>query len=214
MPVLKAHVLHSPVIFGDDTTMALVEGGRGKTRTARLWSMSAPVPASARMEHGKTIRRPSTSNSVQPVKRATGVPYAALDLSGQTEAVETLDTSRPVSAVSLNTRSNFHVGDRVVFTDHNSHSMFGKIIHMNPKIASIDSDHGSWRVSYQLLKHIVALKHAPLASLHTSQPYIGATIPSSYANSRTLTHNEAANARSKQVLPRTSRLESCANGHR
>lgn len=38
MADLKAHVLGAPVIFGDDTTLEVLEPGRGQTRTARLWS--------------------------------------------------------------------------------------------------------------------------------------------------------------------------------
>jgi transposase len=38
LPTLKAHVLAAPVIFADDTTLDLLEPGRGSTRTARLWS--------------------------------------------------------------------------------------------------------------------------------------------------------------------------------
>jgi transposase len=35
---LKTHILAAPVIFADDTTLDLLEPGRGKTRTARLWA--------------------------------------------------------------------------------------------------------------------------------------------------------------------------------
>lgn len=38
MAPLKAHVLGAPVIFADDTTLDLLEAGRGQTRTARMWS--------------------------------------------------------------------------------------------------------------------------------------------------------------------------------
>lgn len=38
MPALKAHVLGAPVLFGDDTTVDLIEEGRGKTKTARFWA--------------------------------------------------------------------------------------------------------------------------------------------------------------------------------
>ncbi|MCC7547400.1 MAG: IS66 family transposase [Burkholderiales bacterium] len=36
-PALIAHVLAAPRVHADDTTLPLLEGGRGKTRTARLW---------------------------------------------------------------------------------------------------------------------------------------------------------------------------------
>jgi len=45
MPALKAHVLAAPVIFADDTTIDLIEGGRGRATTARMW---AYVSAGAR----------------------------------------------------------------------------------------------------------------------------------------------------------------------
>ena len=38
MPSLKAHVLGAPMLFADDTTLKLVEEGRRRTRTARLWA--------------------------------------------------------------------------------------------------------------------------------------------------------------------------------
>ncbi len=38
MPVLKCHVTRAPVLFGDDTTLEMLEPGRGTTRTARLWA--------------------------------------------------------------------------------------------------------------------------------------------------------------------------------
>lgn len=38
MPALKEHILGAPVIFGDDTTIDLIEGGRGKTITGRMWA--------------------------------------------------------------------------------------------------------------------------------------------------------------------------------
>lgn len=37
MPVLKAHMLGATVLFADDTTLKLVEEGRRRSRTARLW---------------------------------------------------------------------------------------------------------------------------------------------------------------------------------
>jgi transposase len=36
-PALIAHTLGAPRLHSDDTTMPLIEGGRGRTRTARLW---------------------------------------------------------------------------------------------------------------------------------------------------------------------------------
>ena len=38
LELLKQHVLRSPVIFGDDTTLDLILGGRGAVCTARLWA--------------------------------------------------------------------------------------------------------------------------------------------------------------------------------
>ena len=41
MVPLREHVLAAPVIFTDDTTLPLIESGRGKTVTARLWAYLA-----------------------------------------------------------------------------------------------------------------------------------------------------------------------------
>lgn len=38
MPALKRHALGAPMLFSDDTTLKLVEEGRRRTRTARLWA--------------------------------------------------------------------------------------------------------------------------------------------------------------------------------
>jgi transposase len=38
MAPLQAHVVAAPVIFADDTTLDLLERGRGQTRTARMWA--------------------------------------------------------------------------------------------------------------------------------------------------------------------------------
>lgn len=51
MPLLKQHVLGAPVIFGDDTTVDLLEEGRGKARTARMWAW---VSAGARQQEDGT----------------------------------------------------------------------------------------------------------------------------------------------------------------
>lgn len=38
LEAIKEYVLKAPVIFGDDTTIDLIEGGRGQARTARMWA--------------------------------------------------------------------------------------------------------------------------------------------------------------------------------
>lgn len=38
LPPLKAHLIAAPVVFADDTTVDLLDPGRGKTRTARMWA--------------------------------------------------------------------------------------------------------------------------------------------------------------------------------
>lgn len=63
LPTRKAHVLAAPVIFAADTTLDLLEPGRGSTRTARLGSLSAL---------GKS-KPPRATGSVIPARRGVRV---------------------------------------------------------------------------------------------------------------------------------------------
>jgi transposase len=55
-PALVDHTLGAPRLHSDDTTMPLIEGGRGRTRTARLWGY---LGAGARQgENGAWVEHP------------------------------------------------------------------------------------------------------------------------------------------------------------
>jgi transposase len=55
-PALIDHTLNAPRLHSDDTTMPLIEGGRGRTRTARLWGY---LGAGARQaEDGTWVEHP------------------------------------------------------------------------------------------------------------------------------------------------------------
>lgn len=49
LPPLKKHILNAPRLHSDDTTMPLLEAGRGSTKTARLWGY---LGAGQRQENG------------------------------------------------------------------------------------------------------------------------------------------------------------------
>lgn len=55
MPPLKAHILRAPRVHSDDTTMPMLEPGRGSTRTARLWGY---LGAGQRQENGLWVDHP------------------------------------------------------------------------------------------------------------------------------------------------------------
>lgn len=66
MVPLREHVLAAPVIFTDDTTLPLIEPGRGKTVTARLWAYlraasAAPTPAPGSPWHRRRITSSRTA---------------------------------------------------------------------------------------------------------------------------------------------------------
>lgn len=91
--------------------------------------------------------------------RWSGVPYAALDLqpADTTDSVEILDAAPQGPRAAARTRADFKVGDSVSFTDRGGRTVFGRIVRLNQKTASIDTDGGSWRVSYPLLQPVVDL---------------------------------------------------------
>jgi hypothetical protein len=90
--------------------------------------------------------------------RWSGVPYAAIDVQPtHADEVEIVNNSRPAPRPPARTRADFRVGDSITFTDRDGRTLFGKIVKLNPKTASIDVGGGTWRVSYPLLQQVVDL---------------------------------------------------------
>jgi hypothetical protein len=90
--------------------------------------------------------------------RWSGVPYAAIDVQpASSDEVEMIDSPRPAPRPVARTRADFRLGDSVTFTDRDGRTLFGKIVKLNPKTASIDVGGGTWRVSYPLLQQVVDL---------------------------------------------------------
>jgi hypothetical protein len=86
--------------------------------------------------------------------RHTHVPYVAVDFSTATEPEpEIVDVPKP--GVKRPTRDDFHSGDMVTFEDRYLMPVVGKIIRMNQKTATVQSENGEWRVSFGLLRHVV-----------------------------------------------------------
>ena len=88
--------------------------------------------------------------------RHTHVPYVAIDFDGQVPAEpEVVDPSRPKPDQKRVTRADFKGGDMVTFDDRSGMPLIGKIIRLNQKTATIQTDNGEWRVSFGLLRHVV-----------------------------------------------------------
>lgn len=56
-PALSAHVLAAPRVHADDTTFPLIEGGRGQTKTARMWGYLGA--GAYRNDNGHWIEHPA-----------------------------------------------------------------------------------------------------------------------------------------------------------
>lgn len=71
---LIAHTLASPRLHADDTTMPLIEGGRGRTKTARMWGYlgagARQNDAGAWVEHAPAVvfEFPDSRESVHPMR--------------------------------------------------------------------------------------------------------------------------------------------------
>lgn len=89
--------------------------------------------------------------------RWSGVPYAAIAVQpGSTDEVEVLDRPQPEPRLVAKSRVDFRLGDSVSFTDRDGRTLFGKIVKLNQKTASVDAgEAGTWRVSYGLLSPVV-----------------------------------------------------------
>lgn len=103
-------------------------------------------------ERDATIQKPDNS------LRYPNVPYAAIDIASASAAdPEVFAAAKPQSPrVTGNKKSDFKTGDMVTFENRELTPVIGRIIRMNQKTASIEPPEGGiWRVSFNLLKHIV-----------------------------------------------------------
>lgn len=124
--------------------------------TVRFFDATAGV-----MRNGRIVALRQHDVSIDETDRPSrwsGVPYAAIDLQPMAvEEVEILEAVRPAARVAAKTRADFKPGDSVSFTDRNGRTVFGRIVKLNQKTASIDTEGGNWRVSYPLLQPVVDL---------------------------------------------------------
>ena len=83
------------------------------------------------------------------------LPYAAI------EVPSTDDPAMPAHEARNEpphpSRDDFRVGDRVGFDDRHLQTHIGTIVRINQRTASIDCDGHNWRVSFDLLRHIIDL---------------------------------------------------------
>ncbi len=84
---------------------------------------------------------------------AVTLPYAAIEVPDGAP-VQTVPTQPPES---VQTRDDFSVGERVSFEDKYLQSVFGVIVRLNPKSATLDCNGEKWRVPYALLRRVLEL---------------------------------------------------------
>lgn len=49
------------------------------------------------------------------------------------------------------TKHELHIGEEVMFLDHQQHPLYGKVLKLNPKTVSVNVSDGIWKVCYTLL---------------------------------------------------------------
>ncbi len=91
--------------------------------------------------------------------RMTGIPYAALNLSGASFYVgpdAPIEQPRP-PPTPPEKRAMFKIGDRVSFMDRDFRLLVGTVVRVNSKSISVDANNvpGHWRVSPSLLTHMI-----------------------------------------------------------
>jgi hypothetical protein len=90
--------------------------------------------------------------------RHTGVPYVAIDLSvPMDKTVEEVEPGLREPEIKKPTRADFQIGDMVTFDDRYGMPIIGTLIRLNQKTATVKTETSEWRVSYALMRHIVAV---------------------------------------------------------
>ncbi|HVS50007.1 MAG TPA: hypothetical protein VHJ99_14055 [Candidatus Dormibacteraeota bacterium] len=124
--------------------------------TVRFFSFPEAAFLTARITALGT--RAVTLEEIDRRLRHTGVPYAALDLQSAPpsgpDVFGTAKQSEPTKPRGL-ARADFKIGESVSFTDRQLDTIIGRIVRLNQKTASVESDRGPWRVSYALLQHVI-----------------------------------------------------------
>ena len=112
------------------------------------------------MRSGKIIAFKDTQATVleQGTKRTWKIPCVSMQ--GYTEADRSGDTAPyvpPPEPVTAATKARaFQQGDTVTFEDRDGRAITGVVVRVNQRTASIGTgDGGTWRVPFQLLRHVL-----------------------------------------------------------
>jgi hypothetical protein len=115
----------------------------------------------AGFHRGRISRTQDTGVTIDDMDRKfrlTGVPYAALNLSGAPfYAGSDAPIEQPCTPSPPEKRAMFKIGDRVSFMDRDFRLLVGTVVRVNSKSISVGADNvlGHWRVSPSLLTHII-----------------------------------------------------------
>ena len=108
-----------------------------------------------RMRTGKVLAMKDTQATIHEdgTRSSWSVPYAAIEPPAPTA----MPASPPPSpAPPRPGRNDFRCGEKVVFEDKHFNTVVGTIVRINQRTATVDPGDGtSWRVGFQLLRHVV-----------------------------------------------------------
>ena len=119
--------------------------GDGKLRSARVVGI-----------HGDHVAVLGAANS-----KAFKVHYAAILTELPDEPTESgqapadVELTRPSPPPEIAGRADFRVGNRVTFIDKNLLHRVGLVVRVNQHTATLDCDGQTWRVAFELLRHLV-----------------------------------------------------------
>ncbi len=71
--------------------------------------------------------------------------------------IDNLDTNINLKEKQKTNKNHIKVGDHVCFKDKQGNELFGEVIKLNPKTASISVGNAKWRVAYSLLSPIISV---------------------------------------------------------
>jgi len=107
------------------------------------------------MRSGKVVAMKDTQATIleDGPRTSWSVPYAAIE--PPVPAAKPASTPEPPQPPRP-TRNDFRCGEKVAFEDKYLNTVVGTIVRINQRTATIDPGTGtSWRVSFQLLRHVV-----------------------------------------------------------
>jgi len=84
-----------------------------------------------------------------------GVPYVAIDLTPIDLEPDIMEALKQQSDVRNQRCDAFQIGDLVTFDNRYQMPVIGKIVRLNQKTATVQTDKSEWRVSFGLMRHVI-----------------------------------------------------------